>query len=144
MSQRVSWTRRIWPWIWQPVFILLATVVLLVAIFAGCYAYARLTATTTGDIRALISENVPLGSSAAEVQSFLESEEIDYGSVERLGDYGFGDREFSYAPDTPVIVALVRNTAEYYLTEVDIQIVFFLSSELRLIDYEVFEIYTSL
>lgn len=141
MTQQIpSVARRTYP---RALLIIFAFVLLLVASIPTCYAYARLTATTTGEIRALVSENLPPGSTSDEIEEFLDEQGIDHGPVERLGNYGF-DREFDYPPNTLTLHALVRDTANYLITTVDIDIVFFLDTQLHLVDFVVFETYSSI
>ena len=130
---------KISPWI-------LATLLLALVLggsVVGYMAYAWRTATTTDDVRNLISKNLPVGSSADEIITFLDDQGIDHGPIDKFGNYSYG-QDFDYPADTPVIDSLWRHAADYIVTKTDIVVLFILDSEHRLSTYEIFEVHSSI
>jgi hypothetical protein len=91
------------------------------------------TRVTAAQIESAIGQHIPIGTSRAQVASYLDEKKIRhsyYGSSSRGAEYYNSD------------VALIRNTASSELITTDIQVIFRFDSNMKLKSYEVHEVYT--
>jgi len=111
---------------------------LLVVAFLTCLLLP-LRKVTVGEVRNDIHENLPPGSSKAEIVAFLEARDIGYSDpVPRrdLGEIAGGD----IPEDALVMAAIIRDTSYPYRLQTNIKIYFILDESGSLMAFQVEEL----
>jgi hypothetical protein len=134
-------------WLWRLLLLSIITlsllIVFIVALWVGILVWNYFTATTTDDIKNMLQEGVPRGTTAEDALAFLDSEGIEHGapysarSSSTLLDAGF-------PPETEVIGAIVRNTSTGFLYDIHINFWLVLDDEGRVAGYHIEELYDGL
>jgi hypothetical protein len=118
-----------------------AAIALSVGLLGGLQLWWYLDQTTVAEVDTMISENLSAGATTEEIFAFLDSKDIDYGSVGRA-EYNSVLLDAGYSPDTMVIGAFIHNTSRDFFITGDIQIFFILDDDYRLKEYLVREVFT--
>ena len=92
------------------------------------------TRVTVAQIESEISHHIPSGTSHAEVVSYLDKKKIPHSY--------YGDAIYSGTDYYNSELALVPKTASSGLVTTDIQIIFRFDSKMKLVSYQVHQVYT--
>jgi hypothetical protein len=138
--------RRGWWWFRELLLCLLVAAVgiaIVVGVLGGLQLWWYLDRTTVAEVESMISENLSPGTSIEEVVAFLDSRDIDYGSIGPVDGTSYL-LDAGYPSDTMVIGAFIYNTSRDFIIRGDIQIFFILDDDYRLREWLVREVFTGL
>ena len=103
--------------------------VILIASLAGLVAYWFRPGTTTDDVDSLLRQNLSTGASEQQIYQFLDEHRIEHTRVDTAA---YLSELADYPPDTPVIIATLRDVDNWPIGESDIEIYFIMTKDGRL------------
>ncbi len=128
----------------QPLLLLLS-IAAVIAVAAGILGALQLwwylDRTTVAEVESMVGQNLAPGATTEEVFAFLDSRDIDHGSVRPVDGSSYL-LEKGYDPDVQVIGAWIYGTSTSFIIQGDIQIFFILDEDGLLKEYLVREVFT--
>lgn len=97
-------------------------------VLAGLQLWWYLDRTTVAEVDSMVGQNLAPGATTDEVFAFLDSSDIDHGSVGPVDSTSYL-LEKGYDPDVQVIGAWIYGTSTSFIIEGDIQIFFILDDD---------------